>query len=217
LQAVGKGIMLFGPVSSGAVISGNLIANVSAVANKEGVGIFFDSAGTSNHSVTGNVIKNCDGAAIAAAGPNNDLVISSNIIENVNLRVAGAALQVSSGSRILISANNLVSSGTPVSAGVDAVIVNNPGINPVGNVNHPWPASGDLTNQVPGGSAHPHSGVVYTVRQSPKTILVSGGTVSQIAINGLSTGLTAGLFKLGIGETIAITFGIAPAAAVFAE
>jgi hypothetical protein len=47
LQAIGRGIMIFGPVSSGAVISSNMIANVKALPGKKaGTGLFFDSAGT---------------------------------------------------------------------------------------------------------------------------------------------------------------------------
>src|SRR5262249_899052 len=95
LQAVGRGIMLFGPVSSGAVLTGNMIANVTALpGNTAGIGIYFDTAGASNHSVTGNVIKNCDGAAIANGGSNNDIVITGNTIANVNSCVPGAAIQL---------------------------------------------------------------------------------------------------------------------------
>ena len=42
--------------------------------------------------------------------------------------------------------------------------------------------------------------------------------MSQIAINGVDTGLTGGAFKLGISETIAVTYGaLAPTTAIFAE
>jgi hypothetical protein len=48
LQAVGRGIMIFGPASSAAVISANMIAGVAAIRNHSGTGIYFDSQGTSN-------------------------------------------------------------------------------------------------------------------------------------------------------------------------
>jgi hypothetical protein len=55
-------------------------------------------------------------------------------------------------------------------------------------------------------------------RHTPKTIVVSGGDVSQILINGADSGSTAGAFKLGVGETIAITYNTsAPSTVVFAE
>ena len=83
----------------------------------------------------------------------------------------------------------------------------------------PWPASGgDLTNDITAGSPNPQSGPVYTVRHSPKIIVVTGGDVSQININGMDTDLTAGVFKLGIGETIAVTYDTEILnSAVFAE
>jgi hypothetical protein len=102
---------------------------------------------------------------------------------------------------------------------VGSVIVNNAGYNPVGDIPNPWPAiGGDLTNDVAAGSQNPLSGTVYTVRHSPKTIVVTGGDLSQITINGVDTGLIAGVFKLGIGETIAVTYDTQiPTSAVFAE
>jgi len=244
LQAVGRGIMIFGPVSSGAVISGNMIASVKAIpGGKAGTGIYFDSAGTSNHSVTGNVIKNCEGPAIDNGGSNNDIVISGNTIQNVSSVVQGAAIQMRNATRILISGNNISSSAQgPAIAmlgssedwqimgnnlgvngatlvGLGSIITNNLGYNPVGSISSPWPSSGtDLTNNVVSGSTAPQSGTPYTVRHTPKTIVVTGGDVSQIVINGANAGSTAGTFKLAVGETIAITYSAsAPTTAVFAE
>jgi hypothetical protein len=245
LQAIGRGIMMFGPVSSGAVISGNMIANVKAIAGSQaGAGIYFDSAGTSNHSVTGNVIKNCEGSAIANGGSNDDIIITGNIIEHVNSVVPGAAIQLTNAARVLISGNNIstspqaqaiamrgssndwrimgnhLSPGSSVMlAGAGSVIVNNFGYNPVGSISHPWPSNGtDLTNQVSSGSATPRSGIVYTIRHTPKTIIIRGGDVSQIAIDGADVGSTAGGYKLGVGETIAVTYDAAPPATLlFAE
>jgi hypothetical protein len=245
LQAVGRGIMIFGPVSSGAVISGNMIANVTAIqGNAAGTGIYFDSAGTSNHSVTGNVIKNCDGSGVANGGSNNDIVITGNIIENVNILVRGAAIQLTNAARVLISGNNIggspqgpaiamsgtsddwrivgnhLSGGQGITlAGIGSVVVNNFGYNPVGSVVNPWPSNGtDLTNNQAQGNAAPDSGTVYTVRDTPKTIVVTGGDVSQILINGADAGSVAGTFKLGVGETISTTYNAsAPVTLVFAE
>jgi hypothetical protein len=173
-------------------------------------------------------------------------VISGNIIENTNSVVPGAAIQLTDAKRILITGNNFSetvpnaaiamagnsdnwqitqnylddSATDPVSLlGAGSVVINNAGYNPVGNIPDPWPASGgDLTNEVSGGSPNPQSGTVYTVRHSPKTIVVTGGDLSQISINGVDTGLTAGVFKLGIGETIVVTYDtLIPTSAIFAE
>jgi hypothetical protein len=68
-----------------------------------------------------------------------------------------------------------------------------------------------------GGSADPVSGQLYTVRQSAKTIIITGGTGTQIAIDGTPTGLPAGVFKLGIGETIEVTYSTPPTSRVSAD
>jgi hypothetical protein len=252
LQAIGRGIMLFGPVSSGALVVGNMIANVKAIGGKNGVGIYLagpetpDSPGTSNHTISGNVIKNCDGSAIGNGGLNSDIVISGNVIDNTNSIVPGAAVQLADATRILISGNSITEiaqnpaiamTGTsdnwqiiqnslaatatnPISLrGSASVAANNSGYNPIGNIPDPWPAHGaDLTNNVAGGQPAPRSGVPYTVRHSAKTVVVTGGDVQQILINGVITGLTTGVFKLGLGETIAVTYNSpAPVTAVFAE
>jgi hypothetical protein len=243
LQAIGRGIMIFGPVSSGAVINGNMIANVKAIPGKKaGTGIYFDAAGSSNHSITGNVIKNCDGPAIDNGGSNNDIVINGNVIQNVSSVVPSAAIQLRNAVRIIISGNNVGSSATGPAiamlgssdqwqivgnnlsggvalAGFGSLVADNLGYNPVGSISNPWPSSGvDLTNNVVAGNPAPQSGTVYTVRHTPKTIVISGGDVSQILINGADAGSTAGAFKLGVGEAIAITYNTsAPTTLVFAE
>jgi hypothetical protein len=61
------------------------------------------------------------------------------------------------------------------------------------------------------------SGRRYTVRQSPKTIIITGGSVTQIEIDGAAAGLSAGVFKLGIGETIAVTYTSLPISKVVAD
>src|SRR6516162_3408222 len=198
LQAVGRGIMLFGPVSSGALVVGNMIANVKAIGGKNGIGIYLagpetpDSPGTSNHTITGNVIKNCEGSAIGNGGLNNDIVISGNVIQNTNSVVPAAAIQLTDATRILITGNSITETalnpaiamagnsdhwqivqnsftGTgpnPVSLSRSgSAVVNNSGYNPVGNITNPWPAHGaELTNNVVAGNANPQSGTSYTVR-----------------------------------------------------
>jgi hypothetical protein len=245
LQAVGRGIMIFGPVSNGAVISGNMIANVKAIPGKKaGTGIYFDSAGTSNHSVTGNIIKNCEGSAIEGAGLNDDIVIQGNVIENVNFVVPGAAILMRDAARILISGNNVAPNGQGPAvamlgnsdnwqivgnnfggqggvtlAAAGSLATNNFGYNPVGVIASPWPSNGtDLTNNVTSGNDSPQSGTTYTVRHTSKTVVVTEGDVSQILIDGVNSGSKAGTFKLGVGESIAITYNFSPPATlVFAE
>jgi hypothetical protein len=252
LQAVGRGMMLFGPVSSGATVVGNMIANVKATIDGTlGAGLHLagpetaGSAATSNHTIVGNVIKSCDGSAITNGGLNSDIVISGNVIEDTNSVVPGAAIQLSDAERVLVTGNNINGTGAnpaiamlgtsddwqinqnylsnvgtdPVELlGTGSVLINNFGYNPVGTIANPWPVTnGDLTNEVTGGSPDPQSEKVYTVRHTPKTIVVTGGIGSQIAINGVDTGLAAGVFKLGVGETVAISYDAVPTTAIFAE
>jgi hypothetical protein len=109
--------------------------------------------------------------------------------------------------------------GSVTLTGVRTTVLNNFGYNPVGSISNPWPLVGtDLSNNVESGKPIPRSGITYTVRQTPKTIVISGGDVSRIHINGADGGSRAGTFKLGIGETIAIDYGTtAPTTAIWAE
>jgi len=42
------------------------------------------------------------------------------------------------------------------------------------------------------------------------TVYISGGTVSAIAVAGLTTGLTSGVFRLPVGQKIKVTYTVAP-------
>jgi coenzyme F420-reducing hydrogenase beta subunit len=46
-------------------------------------------------------------------------------------------------------------------------------------------------------------------------VIISGGTVTQIAKNGVNTGLTSGTFIVGPGETLTPTYSVAPTALFF--
>src|SRR6516164_4177835 len=130
LQAIGKGIMIFEDTiatppchtgSDGATITGNMITGVKSVtdstgAKRLGVGIYFDSSGTSRHTIAGNVIKQCEGSAIVGAGGNNDILISGNMIDGTNLVVSGASISFDSAERISIVGNKILNntSGPPI-------------------------------------------------------------------------------------------------------
>src|SRR5262249_32212148 len=151
-------------------------------------GIFLDSSGTSRHTITGNVIKQCEGSAIRGAGGNNDVVVSGNIIDGTNLVVSGASITFDSAERIAISGNKIVNNPTgrpiemlgssknwhiadnsfdhnnnnsPSPVTIDTTVIHNSGYNPVGIIANPWHASGHLTNDG-GGNLNPTSGQIYT-------------------------------------------------------
>src|SRR6516165_7445271 len=165
LQAVGKGILIFHAGSSGATITGNMIAGVKSVTGTLGTGIHLDSSGTSRHAITGNVIKQCEGSAIVGEGANNDVVVNANVIDGTNLVVPDASLVFHSAERVSIIGNkiinnqtggpigmkgsskdwliagnsfaqNISNSPTPLSA--DSTVINNSGYNPVGTIALPW-------------------------------------------------------------------------------
>lgn len=75
-------------------------------------------------------------------------------------------------------------------------LTNNPNYNPTGPQSAPtMPSSGtSLTNPFPFDA----------------TIYVSGGTVTEIAVGGTSTGLTSGAVFIPAGETITLTYSSAP-------
>mgnify|MGYP001404285004 CR=1 FL=1 len=80
--------------------------------------------------------------------------------------------------------------------GTNKRLTDNLGFNPVGSITPPSiPASGTPVTNNKG----------YPVR-----VFVTGGTVSNIAINGTNTGLTSGGFLLGPGDTITLTYSAAP-------
>jgi Periplasmic copper-binding protein (NosD) len=200
------------------VISGNVIKNCGGSAINSSVPVH-------DLTITGNVIENGNSSGVAAAIQLTDaqrILLTGNRIESTGQQ---PAIDMSGGSGTSDAwnvAHNVLSSGGDVVVslvGAASVAVNNSGYNPVGTITNPWPAAGgDLTNHVADGTPNPQSGTVYSVRHSPKTIVVADGDVSQIAINGVVTGLFGGSFKLGLGETIVITYGrTAPVTAICGE
>ncbi len=192
LQAIGKGILIFqgrgNPQfhagSHGATITGNMIAGVKSVVGTLGIGIHLDSSGTSRHTITGNVIKQCEGSAIVGEGGNNDVVVSGNVIDDTNAAVPDASIVFHNADRVTIAGNKILnnhagspigmkgssknwyitgnsfvqnSSNSPAPVSIDSTVVNNSGYNPVGVVANPWHPSGELTNDG-GGSQTPVSG-----------------------------------------------------------
>ena len=107
----------------------------------------------------------------------------------LTLDTTGVALQ--------ITGNTVAHNGTQgIYVGGDVAVSANKGYNPVGAVSAPAvPASGTaLTNPFP----------------VPVRVFITGGTVSGIAINGTTTGVTSGLVELGPRESITLTYSAAP-------
>lgn len=106
-------------------------------------------------------------------------------------------------------------SNTPTLLGTSHYIYGNIGYNlALTAVATPFPASTGNVSNLAAAQAAPTSTAVYTNIWSPKIYTITGGTVTVIAINGITTGLTAGSFNLGIGETISVTHSVTPTCTV---
>ena len=72
-----------------------------------------------------------------------------------------------------------------------------------------WKTSGGGT--APTAVTVPASGTAYTPSTTINTILyVSGGAVTGIAVNGVTTGLTSGVFPMKANDTITFTYTTVP-------
>ena len=96
------------------------------------------------------------------------------------------------GSQATWSPSNSVINGF----GQSDYVTNNPGFNPVGLLSGPSVGTSGVAVTNPWGV--------------PATVYVTGGTVTDVAINGNATGLTSGAFRLGPGQSITLTYSSAP-------
>lgn len=170
-----------------------------------------------DHSiVVGNNIINCDSSDGNVRFNNgDDIIICNNRFRDGPNRPIQLG---TSGTNFVIIGNDFtgMSNTSPSLLGTGHRVENNIGYNPVGTVSTPFPATAGVVSNVAAAQSVPTSNTVYTIAWSPKTIIISGGTVSSIAINGVTTGLTAGVFKLHVGETINVTHSSNPTVTVYA-
>ena len=92
--------------------------------------------------------------------------------------------------------------------------------NSAGSVKRQISANGDpasyAAQQTSAPFVLPASGVAFTNTLGfAVEVIISGGTVTQIAKNGVNTGLTSGTFIVGPGETLTPTYSVAPTALFF--
>lgn len=139
--------------------------------------------------VKNNVFKAITTTAIKVYGTAAD--ISGNII----YASPSGAIDVNNINDINITNNNVASLGIN-NIGTGCFVVNNQRYNPIGALTPP---------------AMPASGVAYTNSfGSPCLVTISGGTVSDIRIDGGATGLTSGSFILQSLENIRVYYTVAP-------
>lgn len=80
-------------------------------------------------------------------------------------------------------------------AGVPSIVQDCPGYNPLGKLTAPTIGASPYTTNV---------------GATDITAYITGGTVSSVAINGQTTGMTSGAFRVKAGQTITITYTVAP-------
>jgi hypothetical protein len=101
--------------------------------------------------------------------------------------------------------------------GIKTRIFSNRGYNPFGLITNPYTSNTGYINDSAANQAFPATTVVYTVSHSPKLITIYGGTVSEIKVDGVVTGLTTGAFSLQPGQTFKVTHSSNPSSAVIAQ
>ena len=130
-----------------------------------------------------------------------DITVYYGICIGNNISNATTGIILDSVTRYSIISNNTLTFTvtTPItinSARSDFQVINNPGYNPVGAVGPP---------------SVPATTVNYTNAYSyPCQVQVYGGTVTEIDIDDIATGLTSGIFIIPPSGTINITYSAAP-------
>jgi hypothetical protein len=133
-----------------------------------------------------------DGLGIVVAGSTQGLAIHDNTMNSMGIQETGTA-------DYNLIHDNVMFAGTLTLVGTHSVIRNNIGFNPVG------------TNSPISQPAVPASTTVYTNAFGVDAMVhVTGGTVSAIAIGATATGLTSGSFRVPAGQTIKLTYTVAP-------
>ena len=131
----------------------------------------------------------------------SNCIVNGNVV-NGGINKYDSAIKLLGTSENCLIANNLINPGCSTSlilntsSGTYNKITNNKSVNPKGFF---IPVS------------VPVSGSPWTNNTSfDLEVFISGGTVSDIFVNGTSTGLTSGSFNVGIGETLQVNWSVSP-------
>lgn len=193
-----RAVYISDTASGGNIISSNVIRS-------GGCGIYNNGPRNiiTDNSIQFGFVNSSDGGL--SIGINNlaggsDSIISGNYVVGGN-RIATLGITTYSSANIFGNAILSVSNDAFYDNAHDVAkkrITNNIGINPMGALTEP--------------ATNPVSGTTYTnYFGCPVLVTISGGTVTQIAINGVNTGLTSGAFVLGPDNSIKVTHSSNPA------
>lgn len=229
------------------VISGCHIEGVSHVAGgANGDAIYYDTS-IPGGIINGCKIQDCDGHAVTGGGTgNNDINFTGNEVKNCcvfttdgNINLQGnnvvitgnrfrdgpnrpIQMSASSTDSWTICDNDFTGMTNTASAlnGTLSKVYNNMGYNPIGVITNPFPTSGsgNITNSSQ-AAAVPASGTTQTVVYTPKRIIMTGGTISNVTIDGTTVASAASNFylALGVGETFSVTYSVAPTIKVYCD
>lgn len=214
LRCLGEGIKLFGGDSLN--VANNTITYSAANGGPGGFGGGLNIRGVQNSVFSGNVVyNNGRGIGLDTASINSVNVATANNVFSGNIArddgnnrdpYTGGATTQNFGFKELAAGQgpntyvNNVASGNTTNWTVSSTgntLRGNTGYNPVGKFG--------------GQPAVPATTVAYTnILNADATAFITGGTVTVIAIGGQATGLTAGTFRVPAGQTITLTYSVAP-------
>jgi hypothetical protein len=153
--------------------------------NETLIGNLFSSSATTS----GNMIEMTTGANSAYIAGNLSYGNKYGYAINESAALTG---NIITGNQFQVGTSGIFS----LNAGSNTRTSMNPGYNPVGPITSP---------------AVPLTTVAYTNKLGVDcTVFINGGTVTVVAIGGTATGQTTGCFKIPVGQTITLTYSVAP-------
>jgi len=167
-------------------------------------GIFVGGPGSFNHYlISGNMVS---GAPSGYSGiylgddTNNALITGNKCTGNARY---GIEIGNTACDNNVIEHNDLRGNtlGALLNGGTGTIIIDNPGYNP----------------QAASTPSVPASPATFGPYAYPMMVVVYGGTVTDITVRGLSTGLTSGTFYLYPGDTIVITYTATPTVKLYPQ
>jgi hypothetical protein len=203
------------------IIEGNIIDGLGL---PNVYGLSFEATSGSNHTITlvNNIIRDTGYDGISCTNQKLvDSILAFNLITNTG---HNGAIYAEMDNPIIVGNKIINNGGYGIydAGGSGGIIAFN---DLTGNLG---PFYGLQSSRIVAGNNgyNPQSASAPTVPSSPATfgpypyhamVVVYGGTVSNISIRSLSTGLTSGTFYLYPGDTITITYTVAPTVKIYPQ
>ena len=218
------GISLYG---TDTIVKNNNLYNVATSVSFPSAAIYIPTSSATQITILGNTLLNSGTGPCGIDIRSGGNLIDSNYVtgftsygifdySQANNRISNnrAAIEMYSGTTNCICVYNTVTSLTDL--GTNDTLIGNTGYNPIGYIADPISSSGSSIVDS-GSSSTWTSGTIYTDWQSPKTLYISGGTVTAITVNGQVIDLTSGSIVLQPSDTFSMTFSSAPTVKVMGQ